>query len=964
VTLRWRLFPKYATLIIALVGGMLVASGGISLYFSYLENQQHLVTLQREKAEAAATRIEQYIRDIEHQFGWTALPQVGAGGNAVDQRRFEYLKLLRQVPAITEVAWIDASGREQLKVSRLAMDESGKDTDLSKDPKFLEAKSGKTWYSPVYFRKETEPYMTISRPAGSGGGVTIAEVNLKFVWEVVSRIKIGQAGLAYVVNSAGTLIAHPDISLVLQKTDMTKLAQVAALGKGAGDDGVPPIARDVKGVEVLTAHAGIPTLNWTVFVELPLAEAYKPVYDSFRRMGLLLLAGLVLSMLASFFLARLMVRPINALQAGAAQIGAGNLEQKIDVRTGDELESLAGQFNQMAAHLNESYTGLERKVDERTAELQETLDYQTATAEILQVISSSPTDVKPVFEAIMESAMRLFNSQIAAVFRYDGRLVHLVGTRGWTAAAIEDSQRYYPGPPDPHMMSGRAILAAKVLTQEDTRSDPSYDSSTAAVGSWRRMLAAPMLKEGTSIGAIVVAWPDPGKTPDRHVNLLKTFADQAVIAIQNVRLFNETKEALERQTATAEILKVISGSPTDVQPVFDAIVNSAQRLIGGLSALVTTLKGDVVLLGAFTTTDSTGDDAVRSAYPTKLSQGGSITSYLMQSRSPLQITDIETETRFAEKLKEVARARRWQSMLAVPMIREGEIIGSINIARRERGSFSDHQVGLIKTFADQAVIAIENVRLFHEIQEKNLQLEIAGKHKSEFLANMSHELRTPLNAIIGFSEVLLEKMFGEMNEKQEDYLKDIHSSGKHLLSLINDILDLAKVEAGRMELNLSKFDLPTAIDNALTLIRERAMRHSIALAAEVDPQLGELNADERKFKQILLNLLSNAVKFTPEGGSITVGAHLAGDMIEVEVTDTGIGIAPEDQAAVFEEFKQVGTDYTRKAEGTGLGLALTRRLVELHGGTMGLKSEPGKGSTFTFTLPLVPAAPGAAAVSA
>jgi signal transduction histidine kinase len=302
-------------------------------------------------------------------------------------------------------------------------------------------------------------------------------------------------------------------------------------------------------------------------------------------------------------------------------------------------------------------------------------------------------------------------------------------------------------------------------------------------------------------------------------------------------------------------------------------------------------------------------------------------------------------------------------MLAVPMIREGEIIGSINIARRERGSFSDHQVGLIKTFADQAVIAIENVRLFHEIQEKNLQLEIAGKHKSEFLANMSHELRTPLNAIIGFSEVLLEKMFGEMNEKQEDYLKDIHSSGKHLLSLINDILDLAKVEAGRMELNLSKFDLPTAIDNALTLIRERAMRHSIALAAEVDPQLGELNADERKFKQILLNLLSNAVKFTPEGGSITVGAHLAGDMIEVEVTDTGIGIAPEDQAAVFEEFKQVGTDYTRKAEGTGLGLALTRRLVELHGGTMGLKSEPGKGSTFTFTLPLVPAAPGAAAVS-
>jgi hypothetical protein len=262
MTLRWRLFPKYATLIIALVGGMLVASGGISLYFSYRENQEHLVALQREKAEAAATRIEQYIRDIEQQLGWTALPQVGAGGNPLDQRRFEYLKLLRQVPAITEVAWIDANGREQLKVSRLAMDVSGADTDLSQDPKFLEAKSGKTWYSPVYFRKETEPYMTISRPAGGGGGVTIAEVNLKFVWEVVSRIKIGQAGLAFVVNSSGTLIAHPDISLVLQKTDLTKLAQVAALAQGAEEDSTAPsIARDLKGVEVLTAHALIPTLT-------------------------------------------------------------------------------------------------------------------------------------------------------------------------------------------------------------------------------------------------------------------------------------------------------------------------------------------------------------------------------------------------------------------------------------------------------------------------------------------------------------------------------------------------------------------------------------------------------------------------------------------------------------------------------------------------------------------------------
>jgi len=288
----------------------------------------------------------------------------------------------------------------------------------------------------------------------------------------------------------------------------------------------------------------------------------------------------------------------------------------------------------------------------------------------------------------------------------------------------------------------------------------------------------------------------------------------------------------------------------------------------------------------------------------------------------------------------------------VPMLRDGHPIGTITVAADRAVPFPDKQVALLKTFADQAVIAVENVRLFTEIQEKTAQLEIANRHKSEFLANMSHELRTPLNAVIGFSEVLLEQMFGEVNPKQQEYLNDILSSGKHLLSLINDILDLSKIEAGRMELEAQPFDLPAALDNALTLIKERAARNSIGLVVHVDPGIGEILADERKVKQVLLNLLSNAVKFTPEGGKITMSATLNGGAVEVSVADTGIGIAAEDQQAIFEEFRQVGSDYARKREGTGLGLALARRLVELHGGTLTVASEPGKGSTFTFTIPV------------
>jgi signal transduction histidine kinase len=1111
--LRWRLLTKYAGFIIALVSVALIASGGVSLYFSYRENQEYLVTLQREKALSAATRIEQYIQDIEHQLGWTALPQVGSGANPAEQRRYEYLKLLRQAPAITEVAWIDASGREQLRVSRLAMDVVGAGTDYSGDARFLEAKGGKTWYSPVYFRKETEPYMTMSRPAGgAGGGVTVAEVNLKFVWEVVSRIQIGKAGLAYVVNSAGTLIAHPDISLVLQKTDMSRLAQVAALtGEGEG----APIARDSHGEEVLTAHARIPTLNWTVFVELPLAEAFAPLYASILRIGLLLLAGLVLSMLAGVYLARRMVEPIRAIQAGAVRIGAGQLEQRIEVRTGDELESLSEQFNKMAVDLKESYAGLERKVEERTRELTEALEQQTATGEILSSISGSLNDTKPVFDAIVRNLQRLFGTCFANVsLLRDGKL-ELAGSKGETG--YESLADIFPAPLDENTIAGKVVLTGQVMrfaplvgnpfvppgseqmarkfgmnaaiaapmvrggetigmiftahrdaipfsdkqvaliksfadqaviaienvrlfneTKESLEkqtamseilrvisSSPtdvapvleavaeramricdSYDAQiflvdsgklrhvagvgdmrspeigalrpidrslvmgravldrapvhvedvTAVPGEFplameahklyghRTILAVPLMRENQALGAILLRRIEVRPFTEKQIALLKTFADQAVIAIENVRLFNETREALEQQTVISEILRVISSSPTDTQPVFDAIVKSGVHLFGGLTVTLRLVKGDYSELVASTI-------PIIGTNPLPLGDDNTPTSRALRLREVVQVPDVEAEEWVSASMKQLARERGFRATMCAPMLRENKAIGSMSVNRVTPGPFTDKQIALLKTFASQAVIAIENVRLFNEIQDKSRQLEIANKHKSEFLANMSHELRTPLNAVIGFSEVLAQKMFGEVNEKQLEYLNDINSSGQHLLSLINDILDLAKIEAGRMELDLVRFDLAQAIGNSLTLIRERATRQGIALALDLDPAVGDCVADVRKFKQIMLNLLSNAVKFTPEGGSVRVRARRANGGVEISVSDTGIGISQADQPLVFEEFRQASGDYLKKSEGTGLGLALTRSFVELHGGRISLQSEPGKGSTFTFTLP-------------
>jgi signal transduction histidine kinase len=752
-------------------------------------------------------------------------------------------------------------------------------------------------------------------------------------------------------------------------------------------------------------------------------------------------------------------------------------------------------------------------------ETKEALEQQTATAEILSVISGSPNDVQPVFEAMVRKSVRLCEAAWAAIWRYDGTLQHFVATSdGFPAPALERLRKDYPSAPRADATSGRAILTRSVVTIPDVLADTPFNQELGALGGWRRQMGVPMLLHGEPLGVLVIAWKEAGAARPRDEALLRTFADQAVIAIENVRLFNETKESLEQQTATSEILRVISDSPGDVKPILDAVAERATRLCDASAATIYVLDGEALRRTAFHgPADLQGQDTLPYV-------PGTLTGRTIAEGKPIHIQDLErAQGEFPMTWERAQRAGRRQTMLAVPLMREGrsfgamflrrtevrpfserqialskifadqaaigienvrlfnetkealeqqkassEVLGAISssiadtkpvfdkilescqrlftgrdvgitlvgedgkvhlgayqggnraaleavypmplsmdsatgaaILRRQvthysdrdapetpeylrraseilglrsgifapmlwegkgigaiwvgrllPGTFSQKEISLLKTFADQAVIAIQNARLFREIEEKSAQLEVANKHKSEFLANMSHELRTPLNAIIGFSEVLIDKMFGEVNEKQLDYLKDIHDSGRHLLSLINDILDLSKIEAGRMDLEVSSFDLPAALSNAMTLVRERAQRHGIELTLKVDRRLGAFQADERKFKQIVVNLLSNAVKFTPDGGRVAVSAKKDTTHVEIAVADTGIGIAPEDHAAVFEEFKQVGRDYTKKAEGTGLGLALTKRFVELHGGGIRLESALGKGSTFTITLPL------------
>jgi two-component system NtrC family sensor kinase len=486
-------------------------------------------------------------------------------------------------------------------------------------------------------------------------------------------------------------------------------------------------------------------------------------------------------------------------------------------------------------------------------ETKDALARQTATSEILRVISNSPTNVQPIFDAIVESALRLCDGLYSSVFRVEGDMLHPVAHNHMSPESLRMFERSWPiSVRSPGSLICQAIRDRTVVHVSDLESGltvPEAVRERSRILGQRSMLVVPMLRDGIPIGAIRVSRRDPKPFSATEIALLQTFADQAVIAIENVRLFTELQEknraltqahaqvteSLEQQTATAEILRVISSSPTDLQPMLDAVGENAARLCDASNALIFRVDGDVVRLVAHY-------GALAGPPPEEMTTGQPInrdwvTGRCVVERRTIHVHDLAAEGDEYPYGRVHQQRIGHRTTLATPLLREGVAIGAILIRRMEVRPFSDRQITLLETFADQAVIAVENVRLFQELQQKSHELEVASQHKSEFLANMSHELRTPLNAVIGFSEVLTERMFGELNEKQDEYVRDIYASGTHLLSLINDILDLSKIEAGRMELELADFDLPQAIENALVLVRERALRRGIALEQSIDSRL-------------------------------------------------------------------------------------------------------------------------------
>jgi signal transduction histidine kinase len=772
------LFGKYVLSFVGLVVFVLASSGAIETYFLYRETVTSLVHTQAEKAAAAAASIAQSISDLERNISWATR----ASSSTIDLRRSDYQQLLRTNPAVAEVSLLDGFGHQALRVSRDRVI-AGSNADDSKQPAFLNATGGQSWFGPAFFDNRI-PYMLIAIPhTGRNAGVMVTQIDLRFLSDIVNSVQAGREGTTLIVSNQGRLIARSDAASGDAHSpasgpqigeDLSGLPQVKALREA--NSGSLELGHDFQGNSVLFASTKIPTLQAAVFVEQPRSVAFHPLYELLLRLLTLSVLALVLSVIAGMVLARRMSVPIQALKAGAQRLAAGDFGHNIEVKTGDEIEVLAHEFNHMARQLEDSYSALEQKVEERTRDLAQTVSELRALEEIGRAVASS-LDLPRVLATIVMRAVELAGADGGAIYAFDQarHLFELAEAQGLDTA----------------------------------------------------------------------------------------FTDEV------------------RQT-----------------PIGD----------------VATPMGEAARRG-----------------------------------EPIVMSDLTEQSDFP--LRAPMLAAGFHSLLVVPLVGVEGVLGALVVLRRAAGGFSTNTVGLMQIFADQSVLAMHNARLFKEVEQKGRQLAIASEHKSQFFANMSHELRTPLNAVLGYTELLADGLYGAIPERAKQVLERVQINGTHLLALINDVLDLSKIEAGELSLAVEDYSLRNVVDTVLAQAGSLAQAKGLTLAANVADELPKGSGDERRLTQVVLNIVSNAIKFT-EHGSVTISASAANGMFEVGIRDTGAGIASEDQARIFEAFQQVDNSNTRKKGGTGLGLSISKRLVEMHGGTIEVESELGAGSTFYVRLPI------------
>ena len=973
---RGKLVRNYFFIFVTLIAGGMMADALTDIYFRSHETREQIGLIQGEAANAALSKIAQYVLTIEGQMKAATLSQQIAEGGFDPANKFELMKLLYIAPAITEAAAINGDGVPRIHISRFRTILPSEETDYSKSPAFLQARQGATFFGPVYFVRGSEPYLTMAVPIeqfpGSVVGVLQAEVNLSYIWEIVREIQVGKAGYAYIVARSGDIIAHPNISLVLQRHRVDHLEQVKSALRPAPSIQRPEsiVTRGLNGEKVLSSYSYLPSLDWAVIVERPLAEAYEPLYASLRRTYTLLIVGLGIALLATIYVARRVVRPLEALRRGVEKIGKGDLNYHLEIKTGDDIEVLAEQFNHMVEEIKDSYQLLEDKVQQRTRELAALFDVAATATQSL--------DLDPILQEVAAKITDIFDLDSTRIYLLDDQQneLRVRAAVGYNPEGlIQRSFGLGQG------IVGKVAESGEPMIFEDVQKDPRYaelSHSMASKGTGFRFFAViPIKTKGKALGAIACNGRLARHLTEQEIRLMSSMADQISPAIDNINLFEELRrktaalektnqkllESLEQQTEIAEVLRVMASSPADIKAVMDTILNNALRLCKAENGGIFTFDGE----------------AFHVAVTTLISPG--LQSYLQNTpirpgrETPLRLMGVKKESVHSADvlrdpvfiLPEVYRLEGFRSALAVPMLKRNELIGGIVIHRREVRPFTEAQIELLTTFANQAAIALENTHLFQELKNRtqelaryneeiktaNERLKELDRLKSSFVSNVSHELRTPLTAIESLADNLLDGVTGPLTTKQSNYMNGIKESTERLERLINDLLDLSVIEAGKSGLKPTSFSMASLLREVTDTLKPMAEEKQISLEIASTNGHSLAWADRDKVTQVLTNLIGNAVKFTPHLGKVTMTVSRTQDAwLQVSIADTGPGIPPQEASKIFDEFYQMSRPGGEKSKGVGLGLAISKKLVEMHGGKIAVDSVVGGGSNFSFTLPV------------
>ena len=1146
---RGRLVRQYFFVFLLLIGGGLITSGVLEVYFRYRESHQEIAVRQGEIAGAAALKIAQFILTIEAQMRSATVSSVVAREILGMEYQFELSKLLSISPAITEVMAIDETGRLQAYLSRFRVTPSMPDHDFSKAASFIQAKQGITFFGAVNFIEQSEPSITVAVPierfSGNVIGALQAQVDLRQIWETVRDIKFSESGYAYIVTRSGDLIAHSDPGLILQRSRVAHLSQVELAFQPNPMVPSPKtqVGLNLKGEEVLTSFAFLPNLDWAVFVEQPLSEAYRSIRGSISRTTALLLIGLGISLLASGYVARRVVRPLEVLRAGVERIGEGDLDHHLEIRTGDEIEILAQEFNKMVGELKKSYGVLEEQVQQRTEELSALFDITAAASQSLEVNDVLAAVAKKIKETFHFDTTRIY------LFTSSADELHL---RAQFGDAFEDRTVRQKG----FGLLARAAQAKDPVFFENIQTDERYDELSNGKANkqagYKSVGYFPIRVAGTSLGCVVYNGREARQLTHEEVRLLRSMCDQIGVAINNINLFEEVKEktaqleganrrlleSLDQQTRIGEVLRAMARSPSNLQGLLDAMIINAVTLahadagvirlhdeaglfpfvayhrdkgpklpnllsrplrideesastrsirerkavhildirnegssfhgpvdqtpartvlavpmmrqdqaIGTIVIfrdvveaftehqieMVTTFADQAVIamenVHLFRELQNRSNDLARSVEKLQglsaVSQAVSSTldlqtvlasivshavalsgadvgavcefrerernfkiqaSYKLNeelieviekghfsfeqtvlgravaSRQPVQVPDILTDGNYS--LVHVIQNMNVRALLGVPLMRDSTVLGALVVGRQSAGEFPKETVDLLRTFSSQSVLAIQNARLFRDITEQRQELESANRRlkeldklKSDFVSNVSHELRTPLTAVEVLIDNMLDGITGSLNDQQSRYITGIKESADRLARLIDDLLDLSVIEAGKLALHPGPFSLASLMMTVAETLKPMAEEKHIRLqAGDLDANLMAW-ADRDKVAQVLTNLVSNAIKFTPAGGGVDVSVRSdREEWLQIRISDTGPGIAPEEANKIFDEFYQLRQPGEKKTGGVGLGLAISKKLVEMHGGRIWVESGLGKGSSFSFTLPAHPSA--------